>query len=366
MSNTVIAATEKPLLFSVEASWSCRGTQVLDCANFSLRKGTIHALVGENGAGKTTLCHIIAGQRVAEAGSIEWHDGEALPPQVPLSQWGQDDAKSRRIAVMKQHGSLSLDLTACENLALIGKQKTVKHRELRKRLLATCEQMQWSVPLDTPLAQLQLSMRQRVELLLFLTLGANVLLLDEPTAILSPGETDALFRELKVLAAAGLSLVIVTHRLREVAEVADEVTVLRHGKSWPGIAPSDAAGLVAAMVGSTLPTQQRPAAPSQANIVLELSAVPGQSGTLTVAAGGIVGIAGVDGNGQQELCEWIAGIENVATHAKAQSFVTSGSELRMQGHSIANCSIRERYSMGLRYEPGAQSVAGLTMTWTIS
>jgi ABC-type uncharacterized transport system ATPase subunit len=274
-------------------------------ASLSVRKGSIHAIVGENGAGKSTAMKVLYGQYRADTGEIRV-DGQ-------LKDWGSPaDSIAAGFGMVHQHFMLAGCHNAVENVLLAaGGACLLPFSEARARLEALMREFRMEVRLDLPVEELSVGEQQRVEILKLLYRDSSILILDEPTAVLAPGEIEALFATLKGMAARGKTVLIITHKLKEVLALADEVTVFRAGRvtgSRP-VAGATVQELANLMVGREVNfggEGARPAASMEA--VLELKAAqPVKSLSrlgaidLRVNRGEILGIAGVEGNGQSEL-----------------------------------------------------------------
>jgi len=301
-----------------------------DGVSLDLRRGEALALLGENGAGKTTLINILFGHYVADAGTVQVADAAGalrpLPPGRPAA------ALAAGVGMVQQHFALAGSLTVLENVVL-GTRGLLSPwlglRAARARLAALMARSGLHVPPDRRVSALGVGERQRVEILKVLYRGARILVLDEPTAVLTPAEAAQLFQTLRRLQADGLSVVFISHKLGEVAAFADRVAVLRAGRKVADqpVGALDKASLARLMVGRDLPapgrTPSRPGAPA---LVLDRVTVPGAGArpglkdvSLQVHAGEVVGIAGVSGNGQAALAAAISG-----TQAPARGTVRVG------------------------------------------
>lgn len=288
--------------------------QALDDVSFTLTGGTVHALVGENGAGKSTALRILAGLEQPSTGSI-------LVDAVETVVGSRAAAIRAGIGLVPQQLSLIADMDLAENLLLTQPSQLV-HRRAAERLLATvAAEAGLAISVRTPVRSLGLAERQLGELAIALAQGASILLLDEPTSALGPYESQALFDKVRALAAAGVTILLITHRLDEVRLVADDVTVLSHGRvtlSAPVASVTDDE-LVLAMVGSIPDAQPRQNTVAD-EVRLELDGVVVSDGgivaledvSLTVRAGEILGVLGVAGNGQGALADTAVGITRVA------------------------------------------------------
>ena len=340
--------------------------QVLTRARLTVRRGTVHALVGENGAGKSTLVKILAGVVRGDGGAFEIAGGP-----VDVATWERRAARAAGIGIVQQHGASAGALTVVENAVLgieplrgplveLGPTASAL-RELGDRIGLPVEP--WAVA-----ERLSLGAAQRAEIVAALHQGAKLLILDEPTAVLTPVEVDGLLATLRRLAAEGTAIVLVTHKLDEVRAVADEVTVLRAGKTAATFAASrdaapgarlDVAAIARAMVGTDLPGAAATVAPAAgARTVLELSGVSVGSELraidLAIRAGEIVGVAGVDGNGQRELALAIAGL------------VRSTGEVRIGGQLASRASPAARFALGLAHIPEDRQHGGLWLDATVA
>ena len=284
-----------------------------DCIGFDLARGEVVALLGENGAGKTTLMNILFGHYVADEGDIEVF-GRKLPPGDPRA------ALAAGIGMVHQHFTLADQMTVVENIAL-GTQSLWALRFDRRGAVQRVREMSRAFGLDVDpeaiVSDLSVGERQRVEILKALYREARILILDEPTAVLTPLETEALFATLKKLVATGLSIIFISHKLQEVMAVSDRVLVLRSGAlaGERRTSQTNRAELAAMMVGEevTMPAVV-PHSPGAAVIELAGVATRGRSGgapldgiSLALREGEITGIAGVSGNGQAALAALLAG-----------------------------------------------------------
>ena len=318
-----------------------------DHVDLDVRRGEIHALVGENGAGKTTLMKLLFGLYQPDSGTI-------LVDRQPVVMSSPHVAISHGIGMVHQHFMLLPSLTVAENIVL-GMEPTRAGLLDQKRARALTEELSkrygLRVNADAKIRDLSVGLRQRVEILKALARGANTLILDEPTAVLTPQETDELFVILKELVEAGMTIVFITHKLREVIEISDRVTVMRLGKKVGTINTADTneKDLARMMIGRDhIPVVQKdPAHPGETVLTVRgLTAsddrgVPALRGVnLDVASGEIVGIAGVEGNGQSELVEVLTGLRKA-----------TGGSVALFGNSIVNLNPREIRDHGVAYVP---------------
>lgn len=285
-----------------------------DAISLSLRRGEVIALLGENGAGKTTLMNILFGQYLADAGTIEVM-GRPLPPGNPRA------ALAAGLGMVHQHFTLADNLTVLENV-LLGTRSlwsaTLEQARARARLGQLARDYGLAVDPDARVATLSVGERQRVEILKALFRDVRILILDEPTAVLTPQEADALFDTLRRAVAQGLSVIFISHKLHEVMGISSRVLVLRHGRLVGEVetAATDRHQLAAMMVGAEVLAPDLPAA-TPGPVALALSGVSTPAiGTRTglnrvsldLHAGQITGIAGVSGNGQAALADLISGL----------------------------------------------------------
>ncbi|MTH79227.1 ABC transporter ATP-binding protein [Paracoccus aestuariivivens] len=283
-----------------------------DAISLEVAQGEVLALLGENGAGKTTLMNILFGHYTADQGRIEVL-GEALPAGQPRA------ALDRGVGMVHQHFTLAENLTVLDNL-LLGTRPLFGLRlnrgAARARIAALAQDFGLAVDPDARVADLSVGERQRVEILKALYRKARVLILDEPTAVLTPQEAEALFATLRHAVAQGLAVIFISHKLHEVIGIADRVVVLRHGRvvGEVAVADTDPARLAAMMVGAEI---RSPAIPTVAEgaVALRLERVATQgfhpdlvNASLDLVAGRITGLAGVSGNGQGALAALIAGL----------------------------------------------------------
>ena len=290
--------------------------------NLDLHEGEVLALLGENGAGKTTLMNMLFGHYLPNSGKILISDSDGV--MHPLSLGQPQAALSMGIGMVHQHFTLAENLTALDNI-LIGSESlwalkinSVKAREKVKLII---DQSGLDVSLDVPVGQLSVGERQRVEILKALYRDAKILVLDEPTAVLTPKETDILFDNVKSMTARGLSVIFISHKLKEVLKFSDRIVVLREGKKVGELLTSDANEKIIAklMVGEDTSVKKRDkiavgkALLSMSNVSAKGTSV--RNGlvnvSLTVFEHEILGIAGVSGNGQSMLAEVISGLRKL-------------------------------------------------------
>ena len=280
--------------------------------DFEVGRGQLHALLGENGAGKTTLMRVAYGLEHPDSGTIEIDDRRVVIGSPR-------EARDRGIGMVHQHFTSIPQLTVGENIALAAAWPT-RPKLVRDRVLALCDRLALPLDPDARAGTLPVALKQRLEIVKALAGDASILLLDEPTAVLTPDETENLLVFLRRFVTDGGSVVLITHKLGEVLHGADAVTVLRAGQvTFRGpVAGQSAASLAEHMIGGPLPSDESRVASGDAGPCridvrdAALTAQPGQgtglvAGSLTVHEGEVVGIAAVEGNGQRELFRLLAG-----------------------------------------------------------
>jgi ABC-type uncharacterized transport system ATPase subunit len=312
-----------------------------DRVDFDLRAGEIHALLGENGAGKTTLMNILAGLYRADEGEIRIR-------AEPVELRSPRDAIGHGVGMVHQHFRLVDRFTAAENVTLgwHSPRTLIRRRALEEEIAQLSERYRLRVDPARPVWQLSVGEQQRIEILKNLYRGAEILVLDEPTAVLTPQEASGLFESLREMAAAGRGVVFITHKLEEVTAVADRVTVLRRGRNVATVARQRTSEpeLARMMIGHDLPEQRVEHAAEPGEVVLAVEGLEADDDRglralrgidLEVRAGEIVAIAGVAGNGQRELAEALVGLrparagrivfrDRDLTHASAARRIAAG------------------------------------------
>jgi len=338
------------------------GVLAADHIDFDVRSGEIHALLGENGAGKSTLMKMLYGLYQPDEGQI-LINGE--PTTIDRPQ----DAIKHGIGMIHQHFMLVPSLTVAENVALGMKSSRGMRLDIdvvTKRLHELSEAYNLKVDPTLPIWQLAVGEQQRVEILRALYKGAALLILDEPTAVLTPQEVDDLFVILQQLASDGHALVFISHKLHEVLAISKQVTVLRDGKRVNSIPTSDATKpmLAEMMVGRPvlLEYEKQPQNVQDERLVLQNVSALSNRGTvgldnvsLSIRGGEIVGVAGVSGNGQHELAQCIAGLRPV----------TSGN-VWFEGQDMTNKSPSKVNAMGLSYIPEERMIDGVIKEFTVA
>jgi ABC-type uncharacterized transport system ATPase subunit len=330
--------------------------------DFELKRGEIHALLGENGAGKSTLMNVLYGLHQPDEGEIRL-DGE--PVRIDSAR----RAIQLGIGMVHQHFMLVPVMTVAENLVLgsephNGPLLDFKAAAARTRELS--ERFGLAVDPDVRVEDLGVGSQQRVEILRALFRGAKVLVLDEPTAVLTAQEAQDLFGVLRTLKADGTSIVFISHKLNEVLDVSDRVTVLRRGEKIDTVETEGATerSLARLMVGRDvlLRVEKQPREPGE--VLLEVEGVSGTDDrglpavrdvSLTVRAGEIVGLAGVDANGQSELIEVLTGLRKP----------TAGS-IRVAGRDVTGCSPRETLAAGMGHIAEDRHRRGLVLEFSLA
>ena len=337
----------------------------LEGVDLTVEKGTLHAVVGENGAGKTTLMRVLYGaQRPTE--------GEVSVEGRAVHFAGSADAIAAGVGMVSQHYAVIPELTPLQNLMLGAEGAALPHlTEAKSRAETLAGRMGFAFDWDRPAEELGPAGAQKLEILKLLWREARVMILDEPTAMLSPADGEALFGSLRTLVAAGATVILVTHRLPEVMDHCSRVTVLRAGRRVADLAVRDtsAAELANLIVGedlrgSTVPVERVPTvpvAPSKPTLEIRDLTVQDPRGhealraiDLTVRPGEIVGIAGVDGNGQRELFQALAG-----TAARQSGSVT------LADQDLAHASPADRLAHGLRLIPEDRHEEGVVESWSL-
>lgn len=330
--------------------------------DFRLAKGSIHGLLGENGAGKTTLMNILFGLYQPEEGQILINGAETVinnPTQ----------AMNLGIGMVHQHFMLVRPMTVVENIMLGLPSKGgifLDKGSVEASLIELSEKYNLKVNPKAQIRQLSVGEQQRVEILSVLYRGADILILDEPTAVLTPQETKELFKILKLMRDDGKSIILITHKLEEILEIADEVTVLRDGCQAGGekiTAATTKSDLTNMMVGRevSLNFAARPACTGETRLVVEkvtlkdAHKLPLLNGVdFTIRAGEILGLAGVDGNGQKELCEVLTGLRPL----------TSG-KIQLDGQLLNGKKPSEYIKEGIAHIPEDRHKTGLAMGFDI-
>ena len=333
-----------------------------DKINLELRKGEIHALLGENGAGKSTLMNMLAGLLEPTSGEIVVN-GQVVKLDSPSK------AASLGIGMVHQHFMLVEAFTVAENIILgseMTKNGVLDIARATREINELSERYGLAVDPSAKVADISVGAQQRVEILKTLYRGADILIFDEPTAVLTPSEIDELMAIMKNLVKEGKSIILITHKLDEIRAVSDRVTVIRRGKSIETveIAGATNADLAEMMVGRSVSfkTEKQPAQPKevvlsiQDLVVKENRGVPAVKNlSLDVRAGEIVGIAGIDGNGQSELIQAITGLRKI-----------EAGSVELKGQSIVGLHPRQITEMSVGHVPEDRHRDGLVLEMMIS
>ena len=324
-------------------------------------KGEIHALLGENGAGKTTLMNCVYGVYRPDSGQIFW---KGRPVEIHQAR----DAIARGIGMVHQHFMLVPPLTVVENVVLglpSERAPLLNLKAASRKIREIGKQYGLRVDPEIPVWQLPVGVQQRVEIIKALYRNAELLILDEPTAVLTPGEVEDLFKVLRELTDQGLSIIFITHKLEEVMAVCERVTVMRNGRVVDTVQASETTtrDLARMMVGREVFLNiEKPEMPS-GEVILSVEKISALSDrdlpalkelSFEVREGEILGIAGVDGNGQQELGEVISGLREV-----------TGGRILVSDTDIANRSPREILDMNVAFIPPDRQHTGLLLDFTV-
>ena len=334
-----------------------------DDITLQLKKGEIHALLGENGAGKSTLMSVLFGLYQPEAGEIK-KDGKVVKINNP------NDATDLGIGMVHQHFKLIDVFTVLDNI-ILGAETTdklgfLKKKEARKKVTELSEKYGLKVDVDAKVENISVGMQQRVEILKMLYRDNDILIFDEPTAVLTPQEIDELMEIMKGFAAEGKSILFITHKLNEIMAVSDRVTVLRKGKYVGTVETkkTNKQDLSNMMVGRPVQLEivKDEAKPQEVILNVEDLTVPSKLHkndavkhvSFNVRKGEIVCIAGIDGNGQTELIYGLTGLEKA-----------SGGKIELCGKDISNASIRKRNHSGMSHIPEDRHKHGLVLGYTL-
>jgi general nucleoside transport system ATP-binding protein len=340
------------------------GVLANDHVDLNLRRGEVHALLGENGAGKSTLMNILYGLYKPDEGEIHVHGKQ-------VTFHSAKDAIDEGLGMVHQHFMLIPIMTVAENVVLGSEPKEASvlldYDEARKRVRELAVSFGFGIDPDARIQDISVGQQQRVEILKALYRRADILILDEPTAVLTPQEADELFGILKTLVREGISVIFISHKLNEVLAIADRITVLRRGRKIDTVPQEGAteAGLARLMVGREvlLRVDKPPATPGETVLELRNVTVRDERGiekvrdvSLEVRAGEIVGIAGVDGNGQTELVEAITGLRS----RESGDVLVEGRELP------AHASARTMLEAGIGHIPEDRHRYGIVLDFTLA
>ncbi|MGN0443751.1 MAG: ABC transporter ATP-binding protein [Acutalibacteraceae bacterium] len=333
-----------------------------DNITLQLKKGEIHALLGENGAGKSTLMSVLFGLYQAEKGVIK-KDGEIVKISDP------NEATALGIGMVHQHFKLVDVFSVLDNI-ILGAETTkfgfLSKKESRKKVIELSEKYGLNVDVDAKIEDITVGMQQRVEILKMLYRDNDILIFDEPTAVLTPQEIDELMAIMKSFASEGKSIIFITHKLNEIMAVSDRVTVLRKGKYVGTVETKNTTKqeLSTMMVGRPvqLEVEKTQAKPGKDVLKVENLVVPSKHHknnavkgvSFNVREGEIVCIAGIDGNGQTELIHGITGLEKI-----------SGGKIILNGKDITNASIKKKNAAGISHIPEDRHKHGLVLDFSL-
>ena len=338
------------------------GKAANDNISIQLRKGEIHALLGENGAGKSTLMSILFGLYQADSGIIK-KDGEVIEIKGPK------DANKYRIGMVHQHFKLVEVFTVLENI-ILGCETTkfgfIQKKEAKEKIKALSEEYGLNVDLDKLIENTTVGMQQRVEILKMLYRDNDILIFDEPTAVLTPQEIEDLLKIMKNLASSGKSILFITHKINEILAVADRCTVLRKGKyiGTVNINETTKSELTEMMVGRKVEfvVQKKESIPGDVILDVNNLVVAGakknknsvNNVSFKVRQGEIVCIAGIDGNGQSELVYSITGLEKIKS-----------GNIYLKGEDITSANVHRRNKLGIGHIPEDRHKYGLVLDFTL-
>lgn len=334
-----------------------------DQVDFTLRRGTIHGLLGENGAGKTTLMNVLYGLYKPEGGEI-YLNGEPVEIHSP------EKAISLGIGMVHQHFMLANPLSVTENIMASKfrkRQILLRKNEFVKEIISLADRYRMKIDPHSLIWQNSVGEQQRIEILSALYQDVDVLILDEPTAVLTPSETEELFHTLRMLVEDGKSIVMITHKLEEILSVADEVTVLRNGKNVTCCDIDDSVckeDLSSMMIGYDIELDINRDRKECGGTILSVQGAGAKSDkgldairdiSFELNCGEILGLAGVDGNGQKELCEVLTGLRPL-----------SAGKILIEGEDFSSGKAREFINAKVAYVPEDRKEMGLAPGWSIS
>ncbi|PIE32674.1 MAG: heme ABC transporter ATP-binding protein [Ilumatobacter coccineus] len=329
-----------------------------DNVNLKVEPGEIHAICGENGAGKSTLMKILYGMQPADEGQM-FINGEEVHFSSPT------DAIEAGIGMVHQHFMLADQMTVLDNVILGSEPANalgvIDYKKATDHLKAVGDAYGLTIDPHDLIEELEVGEQQRVEIIKVLYRGARILILDEPTAVLVPQEVEELFRNLRELQAGGATIIFIDHKLQEVLDISDRITIIRRGKTITTVDADSvtAADLAELMVGSELPTPSlsestvtdEPALVVDNVTVLDEDKRPSLDGvSLTVHKGEVLGIAGIEGNGQSELIGAIIGTEDIAS-----------GKISLMSEDISRASVRKRREAGIAFVPQDRHHEGLLL-----
>ena len=332
-----------------------------DSIDLKVARGEIHAILGENGAGKSTLMNIVYGLVKADSGKIFVEDQE-----VSINE--PADALKYGIGMVHQHFMLIPVFTVAENIAL-GREESkgvfLTLDEVKKKIKALADEFKFDIDPDALIEDLPVGVQQRVEIIKALIYDAKVLILDEPTAVLTPQETDELLNIMRTLKKKGTSIIFITHKLREVKDVADKITIIRLGKVVGTTSPDTSQeDLASMMVGRQVDLTPNKGEIKQGRVILDINKLNVSNSlgrkiinslSLQVKAGEILAIAGVQGNGQSELTRAILNLED---HVEGS--------IKLDEEEILGLTVQDALRKGIAYIPESRELDGLIGSFSIA
>jgi len=353
---------EGVILEVIGISKSFGGIVANDRVDFDLKQGEIHVLLGENGAGKSTLMNIISGLYRADGGQIRLQ-GQTVETRGP--GWATD----RGIGMVHQHFMLIPGFTVTENI-ILGKEVTrgisLDLHQARRTVGDLAAENGMSIDPDAKTESLSLGTRQWVEILKALYRRVSILIMDEPTAVLTPQEVEELFKIMRRLAGNGVAVVFITHKLKEVMEVADRITIMRRGRVIGTTTPdkTDQSRLASLMVGREvgLQTEKEPSVPGSVLLEVDHLTLEGDPRSVSlreisfsIRSGEVLGIAGIQGNGQTQLAHALAGFQTIDHGA-----------ILLDGREIAHLAPRSLVKAGVAHIPEDRTKHGLVMSYSLA
>lgn len=333
--------------------------QANDNVDFTLKQGEIHAIVGENGAGKSTLMNILYGLQQPDSGQI-YVDGQPETISTPKR------AMQLGLGMIQQHFTLIPTFTALQNIILAKETRKygtlIDYHEAENKITELSEQLGFDVQLNVPIESLPIGTQQHTEILKVLYHGADVLIMDEPTAVLVPQEIEGLFECMRGLKSEGKSIIIITHKLNEVMTIADTVTVMRRGKTITtrSVSDTDTQELAELIIGEQItqdPIERKDIKQTNSVLCLDDVKVKSHTGrhllngiTLDVFSGEIVGVAGVENNGQTELVEVLTGLRNI-----------DGGTIKINDESVTNATSADFRKQKVAHLPADRHRHGVSL-----
>jgi simple sugar transport system ATP-binding protein len=332
-----------------------------DAIDLRVEKGEIHAILGENGAGKSTLMNVVYGLLQPDSGKI-FVDGKEVRINEPA------DALNFGIGMVHQHFMLVPVFTVAENIILgheTSKRGFLTLTEAKKKIKQIADEFKFEIDPDALIEEIPVGVQQRVEIIKALIYDAKVLILDEPTAVLTPQETDELLNIMRVLKAKGTSIIFITHKLREVKEVADKITIIRRGKvvgtANPSASQEELASLMVGRQVDLIPDKKRVIPGNSLLEIKDLNVFDAvgkkiiKDLNLEIRSGEILAIAGVQGNGQTELARALLNLENHVTGS-----------IKIDSVEIMGKSVRQTLHEGVAYIPESRELDGLIGSFSIA